>query len=256
MRNYAIGDIHGQLDRLREAHALIAADRLRTGDAAAPVIHVGDLVDRGPDSRGVIDHLIAGLDAGAPWVVLKGNHDRMFSGFLDDFDYQDKGLRPELHWFDARLGGAATLASYGVGGVGERFISDIHAEALAKVPARHRAFLADLPLFHIGGAALFVHAGIRPGVDLHDQTADDLLWIRRDFLEDARDHGALVVHGHTVVDEPMHYGNRLNIDSGAGYGRALSAVVIEGRDAWLLTGTGRVAIVPRLQAGQETASRP
>lgn len=243
MRSYAIGDIHGQLDKLRAAHALIAADRLLSGDELAPAVHVGDLVDRGPDSRGVIDHLIAGLDGGAPWVVLKGNHDRMFSGFLDDPDYHDSGLRPELHWFDPRLGGAATLASYGVEGIGARLISDLYAEARARVPAHHRAFLASLPLFHLRGAALFVHAGIRPGIDLHDQIEDDLVWIRRGFLEDPRDHGALVVHGHTTVDAITHYGNRLNIDTGAGYGRALSAVVVEGRAVWQLTEAGRVAVV-------------
>lgn len=244
MRSYAIGDIHGQLDKLRAAHGLIAADRRLTGDEAAPVVHVGDLVDRGPDSRGVVDHLVAGLDAGAPWIVLKGNHDRMFAGFLDDPDYQDSGLRPELHWFDPRLGGATTLASYGVTGIGARLIRDIHAEARARVPAHHRAFLASSPLMHIRDATLFVHAGIRPGIDLHDQTEDDLVWIRRGFLEDPRDHGALVVHGHTTVEATTHYGNRLNIDTGAGYGRALSVVVIEGRDVWLLTDAGRVAVIP------------
>jgi len=244
MRSYVIGDIHGQIDKLRAAHARIAADRALTGDAAAPVIHVGDLVDRGPDSRGVIDLLIAGLDAGAPWIVIKGNHDRMLTGFLDDPDYHDPGLRGELHWFDPRLGGAATLASYGVGGIGARLITDIHAEAQARVPAHHRAFLGGLALYHQRGEAVFVHAGIRPGVPLPDQVEDDLVWIRAGFLDDSRDHGALVVHGHTPVDRPVHYGNRLNTDTGAGYGRALSAVVVEGRDAWLLTDTGREAILP------------
>lgn len=242
MRSYAIGDIHGHLDKLQVAHDLIAADRQRTGDAAAPVVHVGDLVDRGPDSRGVIDLLVAGIGRGAPWIVLKGNHDRMFAGFVQDGDHHDPGLRPDLHWLHPRLGGDTTLASYGVTGVGERYLSDLSAEARAQVPQAHLAFLAGLPTQFRHGDVLFVHAGIRPGVALQMQTETDLLWIRAPFLDDPRDHGPLIVHGHTPVDLPRHYGNRVNIDTGAGYGRALSAIVIEGRSAWHLTRSGRVPL--------------
>jgi serine/threonine protein phosphatase 1 len=91
---------------------------------------------------------------------------------------------------------------------------------------------------------VFVHAGIRPGVALADQTEDDLLWIRSDFLDDTRDHGVLVVHGHTVVDTPTHYGNRLNLDSGAAYGGPLTVAVIEGSDVFHLTPAGRVPLRP------------
>lgn len=244
MRTYAIGDIHGHLDKLLNQQALIAADRAAHGDGDAPVVHLGDLVDRGPDSRGVIDHLIEGQRRGENWVVIRGNHDRMFRGFMTDPDYHDRGLRPDLYWFDPRLGGETTLASYGVGGVGERFLHDVHADAAAAVPAQHLAFLDALPNYFLRGDCLFVHAGIRPGVDLRDQTEDDLVWIRKGFLEDTRDHGALIVHGHTPVDEVTHYGNRLNVDTGAGYGRALSTVVIEGRDVWRLTPGGRVPVRP------------
>jgi serine/threonine protein phosphatase 1 len=243
MRTYAVGDIHGHLEKLKTAHALIAADRLACGDAGAPVVHVGDLVDRGPDSRGVLDYLSKGVASGNPWIALLGNHDRMFAGFLTDADYHDRGLRADLHWFDPRLGGAATLASYHVG-VHDRMIHDVHSDAVTAVPEAHRRFIAGLPAHCLRGEALFVHAGIRPGVDLHDQTEDDLVWIRKGFLEDTRDHGVLVVHGHTALDRPAHYGNRLNIDGGTGYGRPLVPVVIEGRDAWLLTAGGRVP-VPR-----------
>lgn len=113
-----------------------------------------------------------------------------------------------------------------------------------KVPASHLAYLAALPTHHLRGACLFVHAGVRPGIDLHDQTEDDLLWIRTDFLDDTRDHGALVVHGHTPVDRVTHYGNRLNLDTGAGYGKAMSAVVIEGADVFRLTPKGRERVKP------------
>lgn len=242
MRTYAIGDIHGYLDKLESAHRLISRDRVEHDDTLSPVVHVGDMVDRGPDSRGVLDFLLAGLDRGEPWVVLKGNHDRMFAGFLDDPDHHDAGLRVDLNWIHPRLGGEQTLASYGVTGVGERFLSDLGAAARQAVPAAHREFLGALPTSFARGEALFVHAGIRPGVPFDRQSETDLVWIRSPFLEDTRDHGALVVHGHTPVDMATHYGNRLNIDTGAGYGNALSAVVLEGRDAFLLTPQGRVPL--------------
>lgn len=243
MRTYAIGDIHGHLDLLQLAHARIAADRVLTGDLLAPVVHVGDLVDRGPDSRGVVEYLRAGIAAGAPWEVLKGNHDRMFTGFLQDIRFHDAGLRRDLGWLHPRLGGGATLASYGVPNAAGRPIRPVHAEATVRVAAGHLQFLIALPTWHLRGEVLFVHAGIRPGVDLRDQTEDDLLWIRTDFLEDRRDHGVLVVHGHTAIDAPTNYGNRINLDSGAAYGGPLSAVVLEGRACWQLTKFGRARLV-------------
>lgn len=244
MQTYAIGDVHGHLALLERAHELIEADRAAQGDADALVVHVGDVVDRGPDSRGAIEFLMRGQAAGAPWVVLKGNHDRMFAGFLADPWQRDPGLRAELSWFHPRLGGPQTLESYGLIKPADRPVDQIHAEALAAVPQAHRDWLAGLPLHLLRGQALFVHAGIRPGVDLAAQREDDLLWIRADFLEDTRDHGALIVHGHTAIAEPRHHGNRLNIDSSAAYGGPVSAVVIEGRNAWLLTPHGRVPLTP------------
>ncbi|SPH24070.1 Bis(5'-nucleosyl)-tetraphosphatase PrpE [asymmetrical] [Defluviimonas aquaemixtae] len=244
MRIYAVGDVHGHLDKLAAAHQRIAADRERVGDTGAPVVHIGDLVDRGPDSRGVIEHLIRGQEAGENWVVLKGNHDRMFELFLADPDNHDPGLRAHLHWVSPNLGGAATLASYGVEAAGERTLFDIHETTHAAVPERHAAFLRDLPIYWVADGVVFVHAGIRPGVPLAEQAEDDLLWIRDEFLNDTRDHGALIVHGHTPIEAVTHYGNRVNIDTGAGYGRALSAVVIEDGRAWLLAGEGRLEIPP------------
>jgi serine/threonine protein phosphatase 1 len=242
MLTYAIGDIHGQLAMLEEAHARIATDRAAHGNPRAKVVHVGDLVDRGPDSRGVIDFLIAGEARGEDWVVLKGNHDRMFRGFLDDADHHDRRLRSDLSCLNDRLGGAETLASYGIGQADSRLLHDLQAEAQAAVPSAHVAFLDRLQPYSLIGAVLFAHAGIRPGIDLHAQTEDDLLWIRREFLEDTRDHGALVVHGHTPVDAVTHYGNRVNIDTGAGYGDALSAIAIEDGNVWVLTAKGRVRV--------------
>ncbi len=241
MRSYAIGDIHGHLDLLRAAHARIADDMARTGDHEAPIVHVGDLVDRGPDSRGVIAHLMAGP---ANWHVIRGNHDSMFAHFMADPHSHDPGLRTDLHWLHPRLGGAATLASYGVRDAEARDTADAHAEALAKVPETHGPWLAARPLYLRFGEALFVHAGLRPGVPLAAQTPTDLMWIRAPFHSHTGDFGALVVHGHTPVDVPMHYGNRVNLDTGAAYGGPLSAVVIEGRAVWLLTDDGRVPLRP------------
>lgn len=247
-RSYAIGDIHGHPEKLRAAHDLIAADRDRTGDGESPVIHLGDLTDRGPDSRGVIEMLIEGIAAGAPWIVLLGNHDRMFHRFLDDPDWHDPGLREDLGWLDPRLGGDTTLESYGVAPVAGRDLYEVHREAVAKVPRAHRDFVAALPLTHSRGEVLFVHAGIRPGVALADQTEDDLVWIRKGWLEDGRDHGPLVVHGHTALEGPRHFGNRVDLDGGAAYGRPLAAAVIEGREVSLLTPDGRTPLRPEPEA--------
>jgi len=249
VRSYAIGDIHGHLDALRAAHARIAADRARCGDdGRAPVIHIGDLVDRGPDSAGVVAWLMDGIAQGRPWLVLRGNHDRMMAGFLDDPGHHDPGLRRDAHWLLPALGGAETLASYGVPDAGLRPAAEVHAEAVAKVPASHRAFLAGLALWHLRGEVLFVHAGIRPGIDLAAQTEDDLVWIRSPFLEDTRDHGALVVHGHTALPRARHFGNRVDIDSGVAYGRALTAVAIEGREVFELAAEGRAPLRPAVAA--------
>ena len=143
MRSYAIGDVHGHLDLLIHAQALVAADRAATGDATAPLVHLGDLVDRGPDSRGVVQHMMAGQAQGLPWVVLKGNHDRMFTLYLDDLP--DRRLRADLSWLHPRLGGAATLESYGVRSPADRPLAPVLAEARAAVPPAHKSWLATVP---------------------------------------------------------------------------------------------------------------
>lgn len=242
MHIYAIGDIHGHLGLLQAAHDLIADDIARHGPG--PVVHVGDLVDRGPDCKGVIDYLIDSIAEGADWVVLKGNHDRMFSRFLRDPWEPEPGLRADLGWLHPKLGGPATLASYGVKNAADRPVAAVHADALAAVPQAHVAFLTTRPTLHQAGDCVFVHAGIRLGVALPDQAETDLVWIREPFLTDPASHGPLIVHGHTALDRATHYGNRLNLDSGAAYGGPLSAVVIEGRQAALLTPQGRHKLLP------------
>lgn len=240
MHSYAIGDIHGHLDLLRRAHDRIEADMARNG--TAPVIHLGDLVDRGPDSRGVVEHLRQGIAAGRDWLVLKGNHDRMFTRFLNDPAEPEPGLRADLSWLHPKLGGPDTLASYGVRAAGDRPIAPVHAEAVAAVPQSHRDFIDALPTWHARGDAVFVHAGIRPGIAMPDQAETDLVWIREGWLDAVLTDAPLIVHGHTALAGPVHYGHRVNIDSSAAYGGPLSAVVVEGRDVFLLTDVGRVKL--------------
>lgn len=238
MRTYAVGDIHGQIDKLRDVHAWITEDRARMDDDDAPIVHVGDFVDRGVDVRATLDYLIEGQRSGRPWVFLKGNHDRMMAAFLQRPEQRDP-YRPDLHWLQANIGGRESLASYGVDVSLLRDEVAIHAEGVGKVPIAHVEFLATLPSSFERGGAYFCHAGIRPGVPLSQQVEDDLVWIRREFHESTADHGALIVHGHTPVDKVTHYGNRLNIDTGAAFGRALSAVVIEGDAVFQITADGR-----------------
>ena len=226
----AIPDIHGYRSELDRVLALADAQC----GAEARIVFLGDLTDRGPDSRGVIERLIEGMDAGRDWVVLRGNHDQMFLDFR-----RDPG--PGARWLNDNIGGRETLISYGAG---EAMAAGDWGAVAACVPRAHRDFLAGLPFSHETEAQFFVHAGIRPGVPLDMQEIDDLLWIRHEFHGDTRDHGKLIVHGHTPIEQPAHYGNRINLDAGAGFGRPLSVAEIEGREAWLLTAEGRVPLAP------------
>lgn len=237
---YAVGDIHGHLNQLERALALIAAD----GGPEAEVVFLGDLVDRGPDSRGVIDRLMQGQAAGRPWHILRGNHDDMFRRFLLDGAIENEQIKSGVTWTHPRIGGLDTLASYGVvagEGMPESALFDA---ARGAVPPDHLAFLDALPRRIEQGELLFVHAGIRPGVPLSAQDPEDLLWIRGAFLDDPRPHPWLVVHGHTALEHPRHFGNRIDLDGGAGYGRPVVPAVFEGRDCWLLTDAGRVPLTP------------
>ncbi|SMP06909.1 metallophosphoesterase [Shimia sagamensis] len=237
---YAIGDIHGYLDKLEEVMDQIVAD----GGPDAEVVFLGDLVDRGPDSKGVIDFVLNGLKQGRNWTVLNGNHDRMFRYFMEPSPRVDMRLRPDLYWLHERLGGRETLASYGLHFGAEARLSEIHAAARATVPAEHVAFLTKLPYTEQSKGLLFVHAGIVPEVPLADQSNDDLCWIRDDFLSYLQPHPWLVVHGHTPVEHASHHGNRVNLDTGAGYGRPVSAAVFEDGRVWSLQPEGRQELLP------------
>jgi len=221
LRLVAVGDIHGRTDLLADLH-----DRLDLEiDGAHPVppieIYLGDYVDRGPDTRGVLAALIA-RNRERHAVFLMGNHERMMLRALED-------PGSVTHWL--KNGGEHTLRSYGVGPgdlqqAAERDPSLICRVMREIVPADHVAFLRRLQLhFSIGGFA-FVHAGIRPGVPLPEQREEDLLWIRDGFLGSSADHGFVVVHGHTPVQAPEFLRNRINLDTGAVFTGLLTCLLI------------------------------
>ena len=237
---YAIGDIHGQLHQLDRALDLIKED----GGPDAKIVFLGDLVDRGSQSRAVIDKLMQEQAAGRPWHVLKGNHDRMFSRFVQSGDETDPRISSGLGWLHKRLGGLTTLASYGVPDDPDMPLPDRWQAARAVVPQSHLDYIDTLPLWLEQDDLLFVHAGILPGFDLPLQTEDDLIWIRAPFLDYPHPHPWLIVHGHTALEHPKHFGNRIDLDGGAGYGRPLHPAVFDGRDCWLLTDTGRQSLTP------------
>ncbi|KQI70161.1 serine/threonine protein phosphatase [Loktanella sp. 3ANDIMAR09] len=257
---YAIGDIHGQKQMMDHALDLIAQD----GGDDAHIVFLGDYTDRGPDSAGVIDALIAGRDAGRNWTIIRGNHDRMFEYFVADGTCHDPAIKSGLSWLNTRLGGPQTLASYGIvptgpavfdiddNGLeilrhlptqdGDLTLEQLVTAAQKAVPQAHLDFLRDNPLMHRVDDLLFVHAGIRPGVPLDQQAEDDLIWIRDGWLDNSDDHGVLVVHGHTIVDQPTHFGNRIDLDNGAGKGHPLIPAVCDNGEWFILTDAGRAPI--------------
>ncbi|MCG7494116.1 metallophosphoesterase family protein [Thalassobius sp. Cn5-15] len=236
---YAIGDIHGHLDQLEHALSLIERD----GGTEAKVVFLGDLVDRGPNSRGVIERLETGIHEGRNWVVLKGNHDAMFQAFLENGEVFHPRTRLGRSFVDNHIGGRATLHSYGVD-VTLEDPQDLQAAALEHVPYRHLTFLRNLPLYHLSDDMLFVHAGLRPGIALELQDPEDFCWIRHEFLDHTAAHPWLVVHGHTAIMRAEHCGNRVNLDSGAGFERPITAAAFEGGKVFELGPFGRQRLEP------------
>ena len=209
---YAVGDIHGRLDLLRRLIADIVANAAMARKSSRPVIvFLGDYVDRGPHSRGVIDQILQ-LTKASDFEIhsLMGNHEQAMLWFLDD---AKAGRGWAIH------GGAETLASYGVAPPPPQ--ADDEAWETARlalkhaVPAEHLAFLLSLELYLEIGGYLFVHAGIKPGVPLHKQSERDLLWIRDDFLNASYTGDKVVVHGHTPAPEPVFQSGRIGVDTGA-----------------------------------------
>jgi serine/threonine protein phosphatase 1 len=231
-RIYCIGDIHGRLDLLRQLHGLIA------GDAAGfagqrTLVYLGDYIDRGEQSKAVIDLLLDAPLPGFEAVYLLGNHEQALLDFL-------RHPRSVASWLT--FGGRATLHSYGVSVTREGLLDDLERlrdDLLDRLPPRHLEFYQDMKLLYQAGSYCFVHAGIRPGIPLQEQRNEDLLWIRDDFTGSAVIHDHIVVHGHSITTEVDWRPNRIGIDTGAFHTGILTCLVLEGSDKRLLQ-TGAV----------------
>jgi serine/threonine protein phosphatase 1 len=224
VRIYAIGDVHGRIDLLDQVFLKIDADLARRPVPRARQIILGDYVDRGPHSKGVINRLIERGQTNE-LICLKGNHESCVLEFL-------RNPSSLLQW--RALGGFETLRSYGVTGLppAEATAPYSECEKLAEefarmLPASHWEFFSRLKLSFVCGDFFFVHAGVRPGVPLALQAEEDLLWIRDDFLLYEQDYGKVIVHGHTPVPELEILLNRINIDTGAYATGRLTCIVLE-----------------------------
>jgi serine/threonine protein phosphatase 1 len=223
-RIYAIGDIHGRRDLLEELHGSVRADARSAQASQKTVVYIGDYVDRGDDSRGVIEQLMTAPLDGFRNVHILGNHEDILLRFLEDATVAPLWLAN---------GGDATLYSYGVDW--RQYVQGNEFEPLrlafrAAIPSAHLRFLRSLSLSHIEGDYLFVHAGIRPGREVDKQDAEDLMWIRDEFLGSDADHGKVVVHGHSISSEPQMLDNRIGIDTGAFATGKLTCLVLEGAE--------------------------
>ena len=233
---YAIGDIHGRLDLLRRLIGAIADDHARVTAGGVPMmVFLGDYVDRGDDPRGVIE-LIISLQRYSAFEVrcLKGNHEQAMLQFLED---------PSTGPAWSQHGGGTTLASYGVKTPMERFKPEgweaVREAFAAAVPADHLGFLRGLALSSSVGDYMFVHAGVRHGVGLAEQSEHDMLWIRAPFLNEKRPFEKIIVHGHTPTEEPFVGSNRIGVDTGAYATGVLSAVRLCGADRAFLSARAR-----------------
>ena len=225
-RVYAIGDIHGRCDLLNALHNKIRADIASANPVGRMyLIYIGDYVDRGPDSRGVLESLLAAPLPECQTVALRGNHDQIFLDFLED-------ARHGPRWFG--IGGLATAESYGANprktALAPVEFEDLRAHLNRLVPESHRVFLRGLALHFTLGDYFFVHAGLRPGLPIARQDPHDMIWIRNRFLLSRRRHEKIVVHGHNRFGEPDLRFNRIGIDTGAYATGRLTCLVLENGD--------------------------
>ena len=200
---FAIGDIHGCLDKLRELIGLIPAD-----PASDMLVFIGDYIDRGAESPSVIDYILELKKKYAKVICLCGNHETMLLNYLEGDD-------EELYLAN---GGMTTLVAYGISR------TDAPAERKSKIPPKHLRFLKTLLPYYETEQFIFVHAGLLPGIPLAGQSIHDLLWIRSEFVESGFDFGKTVVFGHTHSKEPLVGRNKIGIDTGAVYGGKLTCV--------------------------------
>lgn len=233
-RLYAVGDIHGRLDLLDELLVQIDNDNRARPGTEATIVFLGDLIDRGPDSAGVIERLSAFRDFPARILMLLGNHEELLLRALDG----EAGVAYDWLTF----GGDTCVDSYGISATALTAMDEARIAAVLRdaIPPAHVAFLREAGDTIRFGDYLLVHAGIRPGVAIKDQQPHDLRWIRQPFLSDAHDHGCLVIHGHTISDGIDRRTNRIGIDTGAYRTGVLTAVVVEGTDLRFLQ-TGQPA---------------
>lgn len=227
MRVYAVGDIHGCLIELNSLLATILNDAAGY-DGERQLVFLGDYVDRGPDSKGVLDRLLSPAEGFNAHYIL-GNHDQTLLDFLEN---------PSLFrdWRD--FGGRETLMSYGVTPPrfdNEEAYSQARDKLRSAMPQSHLDFLRSLPYSVTIGSYHFVHAGVRPGVPLDRQAPEDLLWIRDEFLLSNTDHGKTIVHGHTPMEEPVKLSNRISVDTGVYATGKLTAAVLEGAECRFLS---------------------
>jgi serine/threonine protein phosphatase 1 len=238
-RAYAVGDIHGRLDLLEILLERIEADIRARPRRKTSIVFLGDLIDRGPSSAGVVERLRTFRPGFAKTVFLMGNHEEVLLRILGG----EASLIPS--WL--RFGGAETLASYGLDGGELARATDAQALAMVRraIPEDHSAFISTFADTVSFGDYLFVHAGIRPGVELSEQSKTDLRWIRDPFLEDQTERDYVVVHGHTIRADVEITGNRIGIDTGAFYTGVLTALAIDGNDRWFVqTGVKKVGSEP------------
>jgi serine/threonine protein phosphatase 1 len=227
-RIYAVGDIHGCDGLLANLLTRIEAEIADRAPASTVIVFLGDLIDRGPDSAGVVERLRNYSPSGVRLIFLAGNHEEVLLRILDG----DEQLVPD--WL--RFGGTECLRSYGVDPGRLRRLSPAKAVAAirAAIPDAHAQFLRGFDDTFRAGDYLFVHAGIRPGLPIAEQSQADLRWIREPFLRDLSDHGVLVVHGHTIGEQVAELPNRIGIDTGAYKSGVLTAMAAEGSERWFL----------------------
>lgn len=238
-RVYAVGDIHGRDDLLSELLDRIEQDAWSRPIRATVLVFLGDYIDRGPASRGVVERLRTLRLPDTQTIFLAGNHEEALVRILRG------SARHVDDWL--RFGGRECLASYGLDPDKTAAMTAREAARAIReaIPAEHAAFLTHLGDSLSIGGYLFVHAGIRPGVPLARQSQDDLRWIRRPFLDDDRDHGFIVVHGHTISDGVDQTVNRIGIDTGAYRTGILTALVLEGAERrYIQTGDKNSPVPP------------
>ncbi|MGB3722199.1 MAG: metallophosphoesterase [Pacificimonas sp.] len=230
VRVYAIGDIHGMARLLKTLLKTIKRD-LKGYEGRSEIVFLGDYIDRGPDSAAVIERLCEGPGPGDAWICLKGNHD----AFLSDTMYAEK-LNSRYYRAWVEQGGLEAMLSWGVDRATVYGDPDEAVAALRKaMPKPHRKFFRKLKSSYQTGDYMFVHAGVRPHIDLDDQQEKDLLWIREDFLKHRKDFGAHIVHGHTIFEDVDAQRNRTGVDTGAYKTGKLSALVLEGKTRRVLS---------------------